>query len=123
MSEIDQLMLEGKTLSAHRELSRLYWSHPVYRDAFAKRIEQTAQTIYFSPQPHFMQPYRVQPGDQLRRVAKLYNVPWEYIEKLNRIALARRGDEDHAADVMPHVDLILTRADGLDENPIVARLA
>ena len=89
MGEIDQMLLDGKTLSAHRELSRLYWSHPGYRDVFAKRIEKTAQSIYFSPQPHFMQPYRVQPGDQLRRVAKLYNVPWEYIEKLNRIDARR----------------------------------
>ncbi|MCH7989094.1 MAG: LysM peptidoglycan-binding domain-containing protein, partial [Planctomycetes bacterium] len=89
MSDIDQLILEGKTLSAHRELSRLYWSHPGYRDVFAKRIEKTALSIYFSPQPHFMPPYRVQPGDQLRRVAKLYNVPWEYIEKLNRIDARR----------------------------------
>ena len=89
MRDIDQLILKGKTLSAHRELSRLYWSHPDFRDAFAMRIEKTAQTIYFSPQPHFMQPYRVQPGDQLRRVARLYNVPWEYLEKLNRIDARR----------------------------------
>ena len=33
MREIDQMILEGKTLSAHRELSRLYWSHPGYRNA------------------------------------------------------------------------------------------
>ena len=36
-----------------------------------------------------MQPYRVLPGDQLRRVAKMYNIPWEYIEKLNRIDARR----------------------------------
>jgi LysM repeat protein len=89
MREIDQMNLEGKTLSAHRELSRLFWSHPGYRDVFANRIEKTALSIYFSPQPHFMQPYRVQPGDQLRQVAKLYSVPWEYIEKLNRIDARR----------------------------------
>jgi LysM repeat protein len=89
ISDIDQLIIEGNTLSAHRELSRLYWSHSEYRDVFVKRIEKTALSIYFSPQPHFMQPYRVQPGDQLRLVARMYNVPWEYLEKLNRIDARR----------------------------------
>jgi lipoprotein-anchoring transpeptidase ErfK/SrfK len=32
-----------------------------------------------------MEPYVVQPGDQLRQVATHYEVPWEYLARLNRI--------------------------------------
>ena len=61
----------------------MYWNHPEWREFLRSRIEKTAKSIYFSPQPHYMTPYTVQPGDQLTKIAKLYNVPWEYLAKLN----------------------------------------
>ncbi len=72
-------------LSAHKELSTLYWDHPEWREALRSRIEKTAHSIYFARQPHYMTPYVVQPGDQLTKIGKLYNVPWEYLATLNQV--------------------------------------
>lgn len=83
--QIDQLVKDGKALSAHRELSTLYWSHPERRSAFQDRLDKTAESIYFSSQPHYMQPYQIQYGDQLQKIAAQYNTPWQYLAKLNRI--------------------------------------
>jgi lipoprotein-anchoring transpeptidase ErfK/SrfK len=55
------------------------------RPVIADRITKTAVSIYFSPQPHYMEPYVVQSNDQLRLVADKYRVPYEYLAKLNRI--------------------------------------
>jgi hypothetical protein len=51
----------------------------------ADRIEMTAQSIYFSPQPHYMDAYVVKSGDQLRLISDKYRVPWEFLVRLNRI--------------------------------------
>lgn len=82
---IDELLDKGDTLGAHRELSKLYWGHPDSRAELLERIERTAEIIYFSPQPHFIEPYVVQEGDQFAKFAKTYNVPWQYLARLNRV--------------------------------------
>ena len=86
LQQIDAWLATGHPkddLAAHKELSTLYWNHPEWREFLRSRIEKTAKSIYFSPQPHYMTPYTIQPGDQLTKIAKLYNVPWEYLAKLN----------------------------------------
>ena len=85
LTAIDGFLAKDDYLAAHRELSKLYWSHPEWRPQIQKRIDRTARSIYFSPQPHYMPAYTIRPGDQLRRIARQYNVPWEYLVKLNRI--------------------------------------
>ena len=55
------------------------------RDTIQSRIEKTAFSIYLAPQPHYLKPYEVRPGDQLRLIAIKYNVPWQYLTKLNRV--------------------------------------
>ena len=41
-----------------------------------------------------MAPYTVQPNEQLRSIARQYNVPWEFLARLNRIDPQRmRSDE------------------------------
>lgn len=85
LQRIDQLLQAGKEIAAHRELSKIYWQHPEWRPVIMSRMESTARSIYFSPQPHYMEPYEIQPGDQLRKIAKAYNVSWEYLAALNRI--------------------------------------
>ena len=87
LQRIDALLAVGtpeKELAAHKELSKLYWSHPEWREEIRGRVEKTAKAIYFSPQPHYMPPYVVQPGDQLTKIGKLYHVPWEYLATLNK---------------------------------------
>lgn len=82
---IDQLIESGDDVAAHREMSNVYWNRPELRPAIQERIEATAQRIYFSPQPHYMIPHVVQPGDQLRKIATKYQLSWQYLAKLNRI--------------------------------------
>jgi LysM repeat protein len=85
LHEIDGLIQNDQQLVAHRELSTLYWVKPHWRRYFQERIEKTAQSIYFSGQRHYMQPYEVQPGDRLESIARGYDVPWEYLVRLNGI--------------------------------------
>ena len=82
---IDQLIQQRKIIEAHKKLSKIYWDQPDLYPVIKSRIEETARIIYFSPQPHFMTPYEIAPGDQLRKVATQYKITWEYLAKLNRI--------------------------------------
>lgn len=85
LAAIDALIGSGEDVAAHRALSRLYWDRTELRPEIEQRLETLAQRIYWSPQPHYMPPYEVQPGDQLRLIAQQYRVPWEYLTRLNRI--------------------------------------
>ncbi len=82
---IDQLIQQRKIIEAHKRLSKIYWEQPELYPVIQSRIEETARMIYFSPQPHFMKPHEIEPGDQLRKVATQYKITWEYLAKLNRI--------------------------------------
>ncbi len=84
-SEVDALVQQGDFIAAHRQLSTMHWNQPELRESIRERIETTARSIFFSPQPHYMQPYVVQPGDQLQNIAAKYLVPWEYLARLNGI--------------------------------------
>ncbi len=83
--EIDQLLKKGKYIAAHRKLSSYFFRRPELREFVLPRIETNAHRIYFSPQPHFMKPYLVKPGEHLSQIAKKYHVPWQYLAKLNQI--------------------------------------
>ena len=85
IEKVDQYLQNSDLLRAHRELSSLYWAKPHWRPAIKERIERTANAIYFDSQPQFLQPYVVKPNDQLAVFAKKYNVPWEYLAKLNHV--------------------------------------
>ena len=85
LKSIDEYLQADDVLRAHRELSTIYWSKPGWRSAIQERIEKTANTIYFDPRLHFVGPYVVKPSDQIVQIAKRYNVPWQYLAKLNRI--------------------------------------
>ena len=88
IKQIDEWLASSdpkQELSAHKELSTLYWDHPEWREHLRSRIEKTAESIYFARQPHYMTPYTIQPGDQLTKVGKLYSVPWEYLAQLNQV--------------------------------------
>jgi lipoprotein-anchoring transpeptidase ErfK/SrfK len=82
---IDELIQQRKIIDAHKKLSKIYWNQPELYPVIKSRIEETARMIYFSPQPHFMTPYEIEPGDQLRKVATQYKITWEYLAKLNQI--------------------------------------
>ena len=84
LSEIDRQFQEGKLVEAHKALSKIYWQQPEQRTRIQERIDASAKAIYFSPQRHIQEPYVVQSGDQLRKIAAKHHVPWQFLAKLNR---------------------------------------
>jgi len=86
LGKIDRLLQAGDYKAAHKQLSQIYWKHPEWRDAIRQRIERVANSIYFDSSRHYMRPYVVQLGDQLRNIAKKYNVTWQYLERLNGVS-------------------------------------
>ena len=86
LAAIDTLLEDSDFIVAHRELSNIYWKQPELRPQIMSRLEENAARIYFSPQPHFLQPYELQSGDLLQRVAPKYSLSWQYLAKLNRIS-------------------------------------
>ncbi len=79
-------------LAAHKELSRLYWANPERRSEIIDRLNHTAQAIFFSPQPHFIEPHVVGSGDRLQTIANQYKLTWEYLAELNHIDPKRIRD-------------------------------
>ena len=86
VSQIDLLISEGDYLTAHAELSKIYWHFPGERSQIFDRIEKTARDIYAARQPNYVEPYVVKPGDQLRLIARGYKVPWQYVAYLNGVS-------------------------------------
>jgi LysM repeat protein len=84
LKEIDEQVAAGETLAAHRALSKLYWNHKEHRTALLPRLDASAKAIFFQPQPHFVDPYVIQPNDQLRVIANKYHLSWEYLARLNK---------------------------------------
>ena len=82
---IEQLLVSGDEVGAHRQLSTWYWLHPKHRRHIQDRLSGLAKRIYFQPRPHFMAPHTVRFGDRLETIAKQYAVSWEYLARLNQI--------------------------------------
>lgn len=85
LSEIDALIESGDYVNAHRHLSTLYWNQSNLHPSVMQRLDRNAQLIYFRPQPHFLEPYTIQSGDLLQRIAPRYRINWEYLVTLNNI--------------------------------------
>ncbi len=85
LNKIDLLLDENDYLTAHRDLSTIYWYQPQYRSLIRERIDMTSASIYSAPQPHYLKPYVVQPGETLSHIAQRYKVPWQYLARLNRV--------------------------------------
>jgi LysM repeat protein len=82
---IDKALELGDQPTALRELSRWYWRHPDLRHELHSQLEELAKVVYFSPRPHFYEPYVIQPNDRLQTVARKYHVPWEYLCRVNNV--------------------------------------
>lgn len=85
LSAIDDLLATGDYVNAHRHLSTIYWNQPELQPAIIERLDRNADLIYFRSQPHFLEPYVVQPNDLLQRIAPRYRVNWEYLATVNNI--------------------------------------
>ncbi|MFP6762489.1 MAG: L,D-transpeptidase family protein, partial [Planctomycetaceae bacterium] len=89
LQQIDDLLQKRDYVSAHRDLSKIYWNHPESRQYIQGRLDQNTKLIYFSPQPHFLEPYVIQPGDYLQRIAPKYRISWQFLADLNGISPRR----------------------------------
>lgn len=85
LSAADAHVEREEWLAAHKELSRLYWAEPDRRPEIMDRLNRTAQAIFFSPQPHFIEPHAVGAGDRLQTIASQHKLSWEYLAQLNQI--------------------------------------
>ena len=83
--KIDEWLANRNYVAAHRELSTLYWNNPELKSVILERIEKNAKLIYFTPGSHFLEPYVIQSGDFLQRVAPKYGINWEYLAALNQV--------------------------------------
>lgn len=84
VQEINEKLASGENLAAHKLMSKLYWSQPEFRPKLHKKLDASAQAIFFSPKDRYLE-YVVQPGDQLRSIANKYQLSWEYLSQLNRV--------------------------------------
>jgi len=85
LRRIEELRNAGEDAAAHRLLSAWYWKYPEKRPLFQKQLDELATIIYFSPQPHFHEPYVVQPGDLLQKIGSKYKLSWQYISRVNKV--------------------------------------
>lgn len=85
LTEIDRLIERGDDVAALKLLSTHYWQQPEQRDRLRDRLHKLSRRVYFLPHPHYTAPYEVQFGDRLEIIAKQYDVPWQYLAKVNRV--------------------------------------
>ena len=86
LMEIEKHLEAKEYVQAHRQLSRLYWVQPAVRSTITDMLDKTSRSIFFDPHPHYLVPYMVKPGDSLGLIAQQYQVPWEYLMKMNRLS-------------------------------------
>jgi lipoprotein-anchoring transpeptidase ErfK/SrfK len=85
LAQIDQWLLDKDYVSAHRELSTLYWKQPELRPVIEDRLNRNSQKIYFWPEPHFLQPYEIKGSDLLQTIAPKYKLSWQYLAAVNQV--------------------------------------
>ncbi len=82
---IDDCLKDDLILDAHAELSEIYWKHSELRSTIDDRIRATASLIFTSNERQFGTPHLVEYGETLQTIAKQYEVPWQYLARLNRV--------------------------------------
>lgn len=85
LQEVQALMENGQDAEAYHQLSEAYFQFPSQRPKFQRQLDEVAQRIYFSPQTQIQPPYEIQPGDQLQKIAKKYQLSWQYLSRLNQV--------------------------------------
>lgn len=85
LRRIEGFMAADQILEAHQEMSDIYWKHPEHRSVIQERIDETATMIFTTPERQFAEPHFVDYGETLGSIAKKYDVPWQYLARLNRV--------------------------------------
>jgi len=85
LRRIEDFLDADQILEAHQELSDIYWKHPEHRHIIQAQIDETAAIIFTTPDRLFAEPHFVNHGETLGAIAKEYDVPWQYLARLNRV--------------------------------------
>jgi LysM repeat protein len=88
MKTVESSMHAGQWAEAHLLLSSIYGDpriSPEQAQQVTRLLDQMAATVIYSRQHLLEQPYRVQLGDTLERIAERYNVPPQLLAKINGI--------------------------------------
>ncbi len=85
LREIEEDLNADQILEAHQAMSDIYWKHPEYRSLIQKQIDQTAALIFTTAERQFADPHFVDYGETLGSIAKKYDVPWQYLARLNQV--------------------------------------
>ena len=85
LRRIEGFLETDQILEAHQEMSDIYWKHPEHRHIIQKQIDETAAIIFTTPERQFAEPHFVDYGETLGTIAKKYDVPWQYLARLNRV--------------------------------------
>ncbi len=85
LRKAEDFLKSDQILEAHQEMSEIYWKHPEHRHLIQKQIDETAAIIFTTPERQFAEPHFVDYGETLGSIAKKYDVPWQYLARLNRV--------------------------------------
>jgi len=88
MEAAQQMIRDGLAVRVLRELSPLYGASDLAAEESRQVTEllgQLAGEVIYSRKPYLEQPYVVQPGDTLERIAQQYQVPWQLLAKINAV--------------------------------------
>jgi L,D-transpeptidase ErfK/SrfK len=75
----------GDRLGALKHLSQVYWAQNGWRDELLPELNRLAKPVFFDAGDHAIEPYTVESGDILSKVANRYRLSWQYLAKLNRV--------------------------------------
>lgn len=79
------LQREDDVLAAHAELSGLYWKYPEQRRFLTEELQRSARVIFLTADRNFSDPHIVAWGETLESIGRAYELPWQYLSRLNGI--------------------------------------
>lgn len=74
-----------EVLESHAELSSLYWKYPEQRQLLTSDLRESARVIFLSAERQFSDPHIVAWGETLESIGREYELPWQYLARLNGV--------------------------------------
>ncbi|MFN9824121.1 MAG: L,D-transpeptidase family protein, partial [Planctomyces sp.] len=75
----------AEVLESHAELSSLYWKYPEQRQLLTSDLRESARVIFLSAERQFSDPHIVAWGETLESIGREYELPWQYLARLNGV--------------------------------------
>ncbi len=79
------LRQQDQILESHAELSALYWRYADQRQLLIEDLRRSARVIFLSAERQFGDPHVVAWGETLESIGREYELPWQYLARLNGI--------------------------------------